>query len=50
MITIITILTVSGILLTIILYINERIITKLPNDSKVLKFWRRHICSESEEN
>ena len=44
-----TILIVSGILLTIMVYVNERIITKLPNDSKVLKFWRKHICSESED-
>ena len=48
MITLLMILMVSSILLTIIVYINEKIITKLSNNSKFKKFWKKHICEEFE--
>jgi hypothetical protein len=46
-----TLLIIIGLLslsLFAMIFINENIIGKLPNNSRIKKFWRKHICDEDE--
>jgi biopolymer transport protein ExbD len=45
---ILTIMVIMAVLLIVIVYVNEKVIVKLPESSAVKSFWRKHICEEDE--
>lgn len=46
MIKIIIILAIPTVILIGFVYVNEKLIVKLPSESKIKKFWKKHICDE----
>jgi len=46
--TILTIMIIMAVLLIVIVYVNEKVIVKLPESSAIKTFWRKHICMEDE--
>lgn len=47
--TILAIMVASGALFFAALYIDDKIISRLPESSKIKAFWRKHFCVEDEE-
>lgn len=39
---------IMAVLLIVIVYVNEKVIGKLPESSTIKTFWRKHICMEDE--
>lgn len=46
--TLLIIIALLSFFLLVMLFVNENLIGKLPNNSRIKKFWRRHICDEDE--
>ncbi len=47
--TILTIMVASATLFFAVLYIDDKIISRLPESSKIKAFWRKYLCVEDED-
>ena len=47
--TILAIMVAAASLFFVVLYIDDKIISRLPESSKIKAFWRRHFCIEDED-
>jgi hypothetical protein len=47
--TILAIMVASATLFFAVLYIDDKIISRLPESSKIKAFWRKHLCVEDED-
>ena len=47
--TILAIMVATAAVFFVVLYIDDKIISRLPESSKIKAFWRRHFCIEDED-